>query len=179
MNPVAPLNGFLEQADQDTKAIQTKIDEQYEVIEKIEPDIDAIIADLQTNDDGTLKSGSDIVLKAIVAHREGTKAIETAAAQKVLSGLIGEKVEALNGTVTKMVAEGKGGDNPALLNHAKIANLKVYGDIKSIEATRAMNWRMIYAIPAVGALIIMILFGIFFHEEKEEPAPVGETAEGY
>ena len=52
--------------------------------------------------------------------------------------------------------------------------MKVYSDIKSIEATRAMNWRMIYAIPAVGALIIMILFGIFFHEEKEEPGPTGE-----
>jgi hypothetical protein len=25
---------------------------------------------------------------------------------------------------------------------------------------------MIYTIPAVGALIIMVLFGIFFHEEK-------------
>jgi hypothetical protein len=36
---------------------------------------------------------------------------------------------------------------------------------------------MIYTIPAVGALVIMVLFGIFFHEEKEEPAPAGETAE--
>jgi len=177
VNHVAPLNGFLDQADKETAAIQTKIDEQYGVIEKIEPDIDEIIADLQKNDDGTLKSGSDSVLKAMIAHLEGTKVTSTEAAQKVLSGLIGEKVEALNGTVTKMVAEGNGANNPALLSHAKIANLKVYGDIKSIEATREMDWQMIYAIPAVGALVIMVLFGIFFHEEKEEPAPVGETAE--
>jgi len=177
VNHAAPLDGFLEQAKTDTEAIQTKIDEQYGVIEKIEPDIDSAIAALEKNDDGTLTSGSDSVLKAMVAHLEGTKATETAAAQEVLSGLIGEKVEALNGTITKMVAESKVGDNPALLNHAKIANLKVYSDIKSIEATRAMDWQMIYAIPAVGALIIMVLFGVFFHEEKEEPAPVGETAE--
>ena len=173
--------GFLEQAKTDTEAIQTKINEQYGVIEKIEPDIDTAIADLQKNDDGTLTNGSDSVLEAMVAHLEGTKTTETAAAQEVLSGLIGEKVEALNGTVKKMFVARYGDGfvtkNPALLNHAKIANLKVYSDIKSIEATRAMNWRMIYAIPAVGALIIMVLFGIFFHEEKEESAPVGETAE--
>jgi nucleoside transporter len=167
VNHVAPLKGFLEQANEETAAIQKKIDEQYEVIAKIEPGIDATIIDLQKNDDGTLTSGSDTVLKAMVAHLEGTKTTSTEAAQEVLSGLISEKVEALNGTVTKMVAEGKGGDNPALLNHAKIANLKVYSDIKSIEATRAMDWRMIYTIPAIGALIIMILFALFFHEEKQ------------
>jgi hypothetical protein len=183
VNHVAPLSGFLKQADKETAAIQKKIDEQYEVIAKIEPVTDHVIADLQEqadrlrNEDGTLTSGSDSVLAAIVAHLEGTKVTSTEAAQEVLSGLIDEKVEALNDTVTKMVAEGTGADNPALLNHAKIANLKVYGDIKSIEAARAMDWRMIYTIPAVGALVIMVLFGIFFHEEKEEPAPTGETAE--
>jgi nucleoside transporter len=183
VNHVAPLSGFLKQADKETAAIQKKIDEQYEVIAKIEPVTDHVIADLQEqadrlrNEDGTLTSGSDSVLAAIVAHLEGTKVTSTEAAQEVLSGLIDEKVEALNDTVTKMVAEGTGADNPALLNHAKIANLKVYGDIKSIEAARAMDWRMIYTIPAVGALVIMVLFGIFFHEEKEEPAPAGETAE--
>jgi nucleoside transporter len=183
VNHVVPLSGFLKQADKETAAIQKKIDEQYEVIAKIEPVTDHIIADLQEqadrlrNEDGTLTSGSDSVLAAIVAHLEGTKVTSTEAAQEVLSGLIDEKVEALNDTVTKMVAEDYGADNPALLNHAKIANLKVYGNIKSIEATRAMDWRMIYTIPAVGALVIMVLFGIFFHEEKEEPAPAGETAE--
>ena len=161
-----PLDGFLEQAAKDTKAIQKKIDDQYKAIADIEPGIDANIAALQKHDDGTLKSGSDTVLNSIVGHLEGTKAPTTEAAQEVLNGLIDEKVAALNSTVTKMVADSKGADNPDLLNHAKIANLKVYGDIKSIEATRAMEWRMIYTIPAVGALIIMVLFGIFFHEEK-------------
>ncbi|MEC9004703.1 MAG: hypothetical protein VX644_15115, partial [Planctomycetota bacterium] len=119
------------------------------------------------NEDGMLTSGSDSVVAALVAHWEGTKATKTAAAQEVLNGLIDEKVEALNDTVTKMVSKGQGGDNPALLNHAKIANLKVYSDIKSIEATRTLQWREIYTIPAVGALIIMILFALFFHEEKQ------------
>ena len=161
-----PLDGFSEQAAKDTEAIQKKIDDQYKAIADIEPGIDANIAALQEYDDETLKSGSDTVLESIVEHLEGTKAPATEAAQEVLNGLIDEKVAALNSTVTKMVADSKGADNPDLLNHAKIANLKVYGDIKSIEATRAMEWRMIYTIPAVGALIIMVLFGIFFHEEK-------------
>ncbi|MFP6604858.1 MAG: hypothetical protein VB862_20160, partial [Pirellulaceae bacterium] len=67
--------------------------------------------------------------------------------------------------------------NDHRLAQQKIANLNVYKEIKSIEATQEMDWRMIYTIPAVGALVIMVLFGIFFHEEKEEPAPAGETAE--
>ena len=175
VNHEAPLKGFLDQAKKDTASIQKDIDEQYAVIEKIAVNIDANIADLQAT--SSVGGGMSSVQAAMVAHLEGTKATEEAAAQEVLSGLIGEKVETLNGTVTKMVGEGKGGDNPALLNHAKIANLKVYSDIKSIEATRAMDWRMIYAIPAVGALIIMVLFGLFFNEEKGTEADEEETSE--
>ena len=174
----APLKGFLEQARNDTKEIQEKIDAQYEVIENIDLEIDAVISDLEKEGTDPLDDGSKTVKTAITSHLEGTKLTNNENEQKKLADLIGDKVQKLDDTVTRMVIERA--DPPlddALLSHAKIANLKVYQDIKSVEATRSLDWRMIYTIPAIGALVIMVLFGLMFREEKEEPAVSGEETQ--
>jgi hypothetical protein len=54
----------------------------------------------------------------------------------------------------------------------QIAALTAEQAAKSVEALQALNWKMIWAIPAVLAALAMILFGLLFHENRESERPV-------
>ena len=54
----------------------------------------------------------------------------------------------------------------------QISTLLVEQTEKSVEALQAVHWRTIWALPASLAAIVMLIFGLFFREDREPKRPV-------
>jgi nucleoside transporter len=79
------------------------------------------------------------------------------------------EVQQLGGQIAALQQQAAGG---AAELDQQIATLTAEQAAKSVEALQALNWKMIWAIPAVLAALAMILFGLLFHENRESERPV-------
>ncbi len=74
----------------------------------------------------------------------------------------GEKVTSLTKEIADLEAAGGAGD--------KVASLKVELDNQRLEQLKAMDWQMIWGIPAIFAAVILAVFMVAFKEPKDRAA---------
>jgi hypothetical protein len=72
------------------------------------------------------------------------------------AGEVGKQIETLNAQLVSASVE-----EAAQLN-GQIAELQNQKDSLAIQALKAVNWKGIWLPPAIGAEIIMVLFGVMF-----------------
>jgi hypothetical protein len=77
----------------------------------------------------------------------------------------GAKVESLE---KELVAEADSTRQASIEN--QIADLKQEQQNLSLEALKLMDWRSIWAIPAVGAAIVLAFFTVAFRDDSQQPA---------
>ena len=79
---------------------------------------------------------------------------------------IGKDIADLN----QKIEAATGAENSAIKDEIK--ELKTEKKTKRLAALKAMDWRSIWMIPAIGAALIMILFGLLFKDEEPQDAVV-------
>ncbi|MDA1312828.1 MAG: MFS transporter [Acidobacteria bacterium] len=79
------------------------------------------------------------------------------------------EVQQLGGRIAVLQEQAAGG---AAGLDQQIQALTAEQSAKSVKALQALNWKMIWGIPAVLAALAMFLFAFLFHENRESERPV-------
>jgi hypothetical protein len=145
-----PVNDpFNATAEKDTQAVQTAIDE-----------LDAKIAELSAAKPGDTESQVNMHQTEISRLGEVKRkvALLIELAQKSASERVAKLDEDLPADV-----------QTRLVSSETIKRLSAYQQFKGLQATQAVEWKMIWLLPAIFAGVVMIFFALVFKDTATDP----------
>ncbi|MCH7727782.1 MAG: hypothetical protein IH991_15070, partial [Planctomycetes bacterium] len=145
-------------AEKDTQAVQTAIEE-----------LDAKIAELSAANPGDTES-------QVKMHQ--TKISRLGEVKRKVALLIEMAQKSARARVAKLNEDLPVDVQTQLVRNETIKRLSGYQKLKELQANQAVDWQMIWLIPAIFAGVVMIFFALVFKETTTDPKESETTKDG-